>query len=348
MSVCLHARVAVRVLLQLATFDARRRRRAVRGRARRRLARLADREEHAVAVHAQRARHAGAHPLGLRGAQGQGRGRRRAPRRARRAARRRHQVARRRHRAAPRRRAARALFLDLAGEPLHRRGYRVAMVEAPLKETLAAAVLALGGARARRAVRRSDGRARARWPSSTRWRRAASRPGCAAASASSAGRRCRREALRAPGRGCAPRPRPPPSSAPRAALPPIVCADIDADALAAARQNAAAAGVDDAIDVRARRRRDAASGAGRSGTVVHQPALRRAPEAARAGRALPRDGARVRAPRRLARRRAVGQPAAGARDAPQAARLAPALERPARGAPAALRDPRRARPADSP
>jgi putative N6-adenine-specific DNA methylase len=37
------------------------------------------------------------------------------------------------------------LFLDLAGEPLHRRGYRVAMTDAPLKETLAAAVLALGG-----------------------------------------------------------------------------------------------------------------------------------------------------------------------------------------------------------
>ncbi len=37
------------------------------------------------------------------------------------------------------------LFVDLAGEPLHRRGYRVAMVEAPLKETLAAAVLGLGG-----------------------------------------------------------------------------------------------------------------------------------------------------------------------------------------------------------
>jgi putative N6-adenine-specific DNA methylase len=36
------------------------------------------------------------------------------------------------------------LFLDLAGEPLHRRGYRVAMTEAPLKESLAAAVLALG------------------------------------------------------------------------------------------------------------------------------------------------------------------------------------------------------------
>ncbi len=36
------------------------------------------------------------------------------------------------------------LYVDLAGEPLHRRGYRVAMVEAPLKESLAAAVLALG------------------------------------------------------------------------------------------------------------------------------------------------------------------------------------------------------------
>jgi putative N6-adenine-specific DNA methylase len=40
------------------------------------------------------------------------------------------------------------LFVDLAGEPLHRRGYRVAMGEAPLKESLAAAVLALGGVRA--------------------------------------------------------------------------------------------------------------------------------------------------------------------------------------------------------
>jgi 23S rRNA G2445 N2-methylase RlmL len=36
------------------------------------------------------------------------------------------------------------LSLDLAGHPLHRRGYRVAMTPAPLKETLAAAVLALG------------------------------------------------------------------------------------------------------------------------------------------------------------------------------------------------------------
>ncbi len=36
------------------------------------------------------------------------------------------------------------LSLDLAGAPLHRRGYRAAMTEAPLKETLAAAVLLLG------------------------------------------------------------------------------------------------------------------------------------------------------------------------------------------------------------
>jgi len=37
------------------------------------------------------------------------------------------------------------LALDLAGEPLHRRGYRGATTLAPLKETLAAAVLLLGG-----------------------------------------------------------------------------------------------------------------------------------------------------------------------------------------------------------
>ena len=42
------------------------------------------------------------------------------------------------------------LFVDLAGAPLHRRGYRVAMVEAPLKESLAAAVLSLGGVPAER------------------------------------------------------------------------------------------------------------------------------------------------------------------------------------------------------
>jgi putative N6-adenine-specific DNA methylase len=38
------------------------------------------------------------------------------------------------------------ISLDLAGEPLHRRGYRVVTTQAPLKETLGAAILALGGA----------------------------------------------------------------------------------------------------------------------------------------------------------------------------------------------------------
>jgi len=37
------------------------------------------------------------------------------------------------------------LTLDLSGPPLHRRGYRAGMTPAPLKETLAAAVLSLGG-----------------------------------------------------------------------------------------------------------------------------------------------------------------------------------------------------------
>jgi putative N6-adenine-specific DNA methylase len=38
-----------------------------------------------------------------------------------------------------------SVYLDLAGEPLHRRGYRTSAGEAPLKETLAAAMLRLGG-----------------------------------------------------------------------------------------------------------------------------------------------------------------------------------------------------------
>jgi putative N6-adenine-specific DNA methylase len=37
------------------------------------------------------------------------------------------------------------LYLDFAGEPLHRRGFRVAGAEAPIKETLAAAVLRYSG-----------------------------------------------------------------------------------------------------------------------------------------------------------------------------------------------------------
>jgi 23S rRNA G2445 N2-methylase RlmL len=135
-----------------------------------------------------------------------------------------------------------ALFLDLAGEPLHRRGYRVAMTDAPLKETLAAAVLALGGvafelpfvdpmagggtlaiehALAARGLppglRRAFGFER--WPTLDETTRAAWAETRAASEAA--------------------------AMAPRAPLPPIVCADISPDALGAARRNASAAGVDD-------------------------------------------------------------------------------------------------------
>jgi len=137
-----------------------------------------------------------------------------------------------------------ALFLDLAGEPLHRRGYRVAMTDAPLKETLAAAVLALGRvaqdqpfidpmagggtlaiehALAARGIapglRRTFGFER--WPTLDAPTRAAWAEMRAAAEAAAMER--------------------------AAPLPPIVCADVSADALGAARRNASAAGVDDAL-----------------------------------------------------------------------------------------------------
>ena len=160
------------------------------------------------------------------------------------------------------------LFLDLAGEALHRRGYRVAMVEAPLKETLAAAVLALGGAQpdlpfvdpmagsgtlaiehalAARGVapglRRRFGFER--WPSLP-------------PEALATFQRMRAEAEEAA------------IAAQRAPLPPIVCSDVAADAVAAARQNASAAGVDDAITFQ---RADVATLEKRApaGTVVTNP-----------------------------------------------------------------------------
>ena len=135
------------------------------------------------------------------------------------------------------------LFLDLAAEPLHRRGYRVAMTDAPLKETLAAAVLALGGARTdepfvdpmggsgtlaiEQALAARDiapGLARPRfgferWPAFTDEHRRAWRELHAEA-----------RAREAEGRA-------------RAAAAPIVYADVAGDALTAARRNAAAAGV---------------------------------------------------------------------------------------------------------
>ena len=135
------------------------------------------------------------------------------------------------------------LGLDLAGEPLHKRGYRSGMTPAPLKETLAAAVLALGGvelgrpfidpmcgsgtlaiehALAARKVAPGLGRAFGfqRWPSyrgelQSKWDRMKEE--------------ARREAL-------------------PAAPAPIVARDLFSKALDAARRNAAAAGV--ATDIR--------------------------------------------------------------------------------------------------
>ena len=100
------------------------------------------------------------------------------------------------------------IFLDLAGESLHRRGYRVAMVDAPLKEALAAAVLILGGAHADQPfIDPMCGSGTLAIEHALAMR--GSRPGCAAGSGSSAGRRWRRS-LWPPGRACAPRPRRPP------------------------------------------------------------------------------------------------------------------------------------------
>ena len=232
MSVCLHARVAVRVLLQLREFEARDAQSLYDG-----ARAVAWRDwltgKSTLSVHASvrdtpALTHSGFAALkvkdavvdALRDALGG-------------AARRRHQVARRRHRAAPGGGAGRRCSWTWPGEALHRRGYRVAMVEAPLKETLAAAVLALGGARpdlpfidpmagsgtlaiehalAARGIapglRRRFGFER--WPRAAR-RRA---------------RRLARHARRGRGRRIAALRRP---------LPPIVCADVDPDALAAAQ-----------------------------------------------------------------------------------------------------------------
>ncbi len=159
------------------------------------------------------------------------------------------------------------LGLDLAGEPLHKRGYRSGMTPAPLKETLAAAVLALGSvdlerpfidpmcgsgtlaieqALAARKIAPGLGRAFGfqRWPSyrgelQSKWDRM-------------------KEEAR------------------RAALPsapaPILARDLFAKALDAARRNAAAAGV--AADIRFEKgdARDLAPEAGMAaGTICTNP-----------------------------------------------------------------------------
>jgi 23S rRNA G2445 N2-methylase RlmL len=157
------------------------------------------------------------------------------------------------------------LSLDLAGEPLHRRGYRAVTTEAPLKETLAAAVLLLGGAdpelpfvdpvagsgtlaieQALRARRIAPGLSRAfgfqRWP--------AYRGG-----PQSAWDRMKEEARAL--------------ALPRAPAP-IVARDLHPKAILAARRNAAAAGVADDVVVEQGDARDLAPRFA-AGTIAANP-----------------------------------------------------------------------------
>jgi putative N6-adenine-specific DNA methylase len=158
------------------------------------------------------------------------------------------------------------LFVDLAGEPLHRRGYRVAMTEAPLKETLAAGVLALGRvdpalpfvdpmagsgtlaiehALAARHIAPGLGRRFGfeRWPAS-------------------AGADPRRwEALKVTAR----------KSALPAAPAPIAARDLLAEAVAAARRNAEAAGVAADIDFSVGDVAELDPGSAPAGTVCFNP-----------------------------------------------------------------------------
>lgn len=159
------------------------------------------------------------------------------------------------------------VFLDLSGEPLHRRGYRVAMTDAPLKENLAAAMLALGRvdtdlpfvdpmagsgtlaieqALAARHIAPGLGRRFGfqRWPVFT------------SEAVRRAWDRLREQA----------------QAMESAAVPaPIVCADRFRDAVDAARQNAAAAGVADDITFEVAEARDATPRWPRGNLVLNPP-----------------------------------------------------------------------------
>ena len=181
------------------------------------------------------------------------------------------------------------LYVDLAGEPLHRRGYRRRNVTAPLKETLAAAILRLSGWDRRSplldpmcgsgtiaieaalwAAGVAPGLARPRL-GLERW-----------AMHDEAGARAMadlRARLREPARREAPS---------------IVASDHDPAAIEATTENARAAGVSISV-------------LRRSLVARHQPAVRRAPPRHRRarGRARPRPAARGRDPRRRPRPRAA-------------------------------------------
>jgi len=102
------------------------------------------------------------------------------------------------------------LYVDTSGEALFKRGWRDDKGEAPLKETLAAAMLAAAGCRAAPKTARCSTPAAVPAPSQSRRRRspAASHRGCSAASPSSAWRRSARccrsgsRSSRRPRRGC--------------------------------------------------------------------------------------------------------------------------------------------------
>ncbi|HEY6099528.1 MAG TPA: RNA methyltransferase, partial [Anaeromyxobacter sp.] len=162
-------------------------------------------------------------------------------------------------------RNAATVSLDLAGEPLHRRGYRAVTTQAPLKETLAAAVLLLGGAdpelpfvdpmagsgtlaieQALRARRIAPGLGRAfgfqRWP------------------AYRGGPQSAWDRLKAEARSAA---------LPRAPAP-IVARDLHPKAVAAARRNAAQAGVSADVAVEEGDARDLEPRFG-AGTIATNP-----------------------------------------------------------------------------
>jgi putative N6-adenine-specific DNA methylase len=157
------------------------------------------------------------------------------------------------------------LSLDLSGEPLHRRGWRTAIGDAPLKETLAAAILRLGDVatdlpfhdpmcgsgtlaieHALAARRMAPGLGRAfgfqRWP---RYR----------GEWQSSWDRMKEEAR---------------ASALQRAPAPIVATDRSEEALDAARRNARAAGVEQDLRIEVAEARDAAPSAD-AGTVCTNP-----------------------------------------------------------------------------
>ena len=121
---------------------------------------------------------------------------------------------------------------------------------------------------------------------------------------------------------------------------PIVYADVAAEALAAARRNAAAAGVAADIQFRAAdvaSLLDEVAARWPRGTVCTNPPYGERLAERDLAALYRRMAARSSGSAAMGGRGPVGQPPAGARDEGQAAHLPPPVQRPARGSPAALR-----------